>query len=100
MKSPGAYLSMIERGLRPIPHVVLQNIPKVYGISSEEVLMKAYWPQLQFPLLDAVMAPDISAKAVKDYLGKMEKQLNEEEKRELTRYAGFLMMRRYVDVER
>ena len=95
-KHPEGYLSQIETGSKPIPEVALLNVPKVYDIPAEEVLRRAYWPQLHLSLLTAIMAPTELPKGIEDYLKDLEKELEETEKRELTRYAAFLLLRRHV----
>jgi transcriptional regulator with XRE-family HTH domain len=100
MKKPGAYLSMIETGQRPIPHIVLQNIPEVYGISPEKVMMRAYWPQLRFPILDAVEMSSALSTAVEEYLAEIEKKLDEDQKKELMQFAAFLLLRNPSHVEK
>ncbi len=99
-KNPGAYLSMIERGKRAIPEVALLKVPRVYHRSPEEVLRRAYSPQLSLSLLTAIMEPTALPKAVEDYLEELEKQLEEEDKKELTRYAALLILKRHITAER
>jgi transcriptional regulator with XRE-family HTH domain len=98
-KNPGAHLSMIERGKRPIPEVALLKIPSVYRVSPEEVLRRAYWPQLPLSLLTAIMEPTALPKAIEDYLRDIENELEENEKKELTRYAALLVLRRHITTE-
>ncbi|MGD0856792.1 MAG: hypothetical protein ABSA18_13450 [Dehalococcoidia bacterium] len=93
MTKPGAYLSMIERGLRPIPHIALQNIPKIYGIPAEEVMKQAYWPQLSFPFLDAIKASVSVSIVVDKYLAEVEKKLDDQQKKELIQFAAFLLIK-------
>ena len=95
-KSPGGYLSQIETGKKPIPEAALLNVPKVFKVPAEEVLRRAYWPQLHLSLLTAIMEPTELPKGIEDYLEDLEKELEETEKRELTRYAAFLLLRRHV----
>lgn len=96
--SPGSYLSQIERGLRPIPEGILINVPNVYKRQPEEVLRAAYYPQLPFPILTAVVKPTALPKEIEDYLQDIEKQLADADKRELARYAAFLILRRRLTV--
>lgn len=95
-KNPGAHLSMIERGDRAIPDAALLNVPRVYGVPAEEVLRRAYWPQLHLSLLTAIMAPTELPKAIEDYLKDLEEELEDDDKMELTRYAAFLRLRRHL----
>jgi len=93
-KSPGAYLSQIERGQRTVPDKVLRNVSNVYKITPEEVFRQAYSPQLHFPILDAVMKPTALPKDIEDQLIELEKQLDDQDKRDLIHYAAFLILRR------
>lgn len=95
-KHPEGYLSQIETGNKPIPEIALLNVPAVYRVPAEEVLRRAYWPQLPLSLLTAIMEPNELPKGIEDYLEDLEKELEETEKRELTRYAAFLLLRRHV----
>lgn len=95
-KKPGSYLGMIEKGDRAIPDIPLSNVPRVYCVTPEEVIRRAYSPQLPLPFLTAIMAPTELPKAVEDFLKEFEKQLEEEDKTELTRYAAFLLLRRHL----
>ena len=96
-KNPGAYLSQIELGHKAMPESALLNVPEVYGVSPEEVLRRAYTPQLPLFLLTAIMEPASLPKAIEDYLGEIEKQLEEDEMKELTRYAALLLLRRTIN---
>jgi len=98
-KRPEGYLSQIETGKKPIPEATLLNVPRVYKVPAEEVLRRAYWPQLCLALLTAIMEPTELPKRIEDYLEELEKELEEKEKRELTRYAAFLLLRRHVVTE-
>ena len=95
-KSPEGYLSQIEAGDKPIPEAILLNIPKAYNVPAEEVLRRAYWPQLPLPLLTAIMEPTELPKGIENFLEELERQLKEYEVRELTRYAAFLLLKRYL----
>lgn len=98
-KSPGCYLSQIEHGRKPIPEAALLNVPRVYNVPAEEVLRRAYWPQLCLSLLTAIMEPTALPRGIEDYLEELERELEEQEKRELTRYAAFLVLRRRITAE-
>lgn len=93
-KRAEGYLSRFETGERPIPEEALLKVPRVYNRSAEEVLRRAYLPQLPLDLLTAIMEPTELPKGIEDYLEELEKKLEEKEKRELTRYAAFLLLRR------
>jgi len=87
--SPGAYLSLIEKGERPIPDAVLANVPNVYSKRAEEVIKAAYHPQIPMPLLALTLDPSSLPKSIEDYLT----ELGDEEKRDLIKYAAFLVLR-------
>ncbi|MFC1962720.1 helix-turn-helix domain-containing protein [Chloroflexota bacterium] len=93
-KCPAAYLSQIETGKKPIPEVVLLNIPRVYHRTEEEVLRAAFHPQLHFPFLSAVMEKNITWDEIEDIMKKLKKELEEDEKKEILNYANFLVLRR------
>ncbi|MFA5064051.1 MAG: helix-turn-helix transcriptional regulator [Dehalococcoidia bacterium] len=99
-EKPGAYLSMIERGLRPIPHVVLQNVSHVYKKRPEEVIMRSYLPQLTFDFLDAMNLSEAVSKKVDEYLSEVEQKLDEDKKRELSQFAAFLFITSTTPVKR
>ncbi len=91
MTNPGAYLSMIERGIRPIPHIVLQKVPDTYNVPPEEVIKQAYWPQLPFPFLDAIKASITISNVIDEYLVEVQKKLDDTDKKELIQFAAFLL---------
>jgi transcriptional regulator with XRE-family HTH domain len=99
-KSPAAYLSQIEKGHKAIPEEALLNVPKVYNQPAEEILRRAYWPQLYLSLLTAIMEPTALPKGIEDYLKEIEDELEEKERRELARYAAFLILQRKPTVTR
>jgi transcriptional regulator with XRE-family HTH domain len=93
-KKPGSYLTMIEKGQRAIPDAALLNVHAVYNLSQEEVLRRAYWPQLPLPMLTAVMELSVLTKLDNEHFGDLGEILNDEDKVELTRYAAFLIQRK------
>ena len=95
-KSPGAYLSQIERGKKPVPEVVLLNVARAYNRSAEEVLKKAYHPQLPLPFLTAMMDLNVSWEDVEEYLKETKAEFEDEEKKEIINYATFLLVRRHI----
>ena len=78
---------------RPSGPILIQ-LAELYKVPPEEVLAKAYWPQLL--LLTAIMEPSELPKKVEDYLKDLEKQLKEEDMQDLTRYAAVLCLRRHL----
>jgi transcriptional regulator with XRE-family HTH domain len=98
-KRAEGYLSQIETGKKAIPEAVLLNVPRVYKVPAEEVLRRAYWPQMYLSLLTAIMEPTELPKSIEDFLEDIEKRLEEKEKRELTRYAALLLLRREIAAE-
>ena len=99
-KRAEGYLSQIETGKKAIPEAILLNVPRVYKVPAEEVLRRAYWPQLPLDLLTAIMEPAELSKSIEDFLEEIEKKLEEKEKRELTRYAALILLRREIAAER
>ncbi len=97
-RCPGAYLSQIETGNRPIPDAVLLKVPKVYKQPSEKVLKLAYSPQLPFPILATILENQITVEQIEVYLRKSKFKLNKEEKMELLNFANFLVLRRKSQV--
>lgn len=93
-RCPAAYLSQIETGKKPMPEVVLLNIAKVYHVTEEEVLRKAFYPQLHFPFLSSVMDTNITWDEIEDIMKELKKELEEDEKKEILNYANFLVLRR------
>lgn len=87
-KKPAAYLSQIERGHKPIPDAVLVNVARVYHVSPDKVLGKAYWPQLILLPLIAVIDP---GQLPKDFIEELEKGLDDEERRKITQYIDKLL---------
>lgn len=95
-KSPGSYLWQMENGQKTFPEIILLNASRVYKIPVEEVLKQAYPHQLHFAELTEVMKPTALPKDIDDYLVEIEKQLRDEDRQELARYATFLAMRRQL----
>ena len=95
-KSPGAYLSQIETGKKPVPEVVLLNVARVYKRSAEEVLRKAYHPQLPLPFLTAMMDLNVSWEDVEEHLKETKTEFEDEEKKEIVNYATFLLVKRHT----
>lgn len=90
-KKPEAYLSQIERGHKPIPDEVLVNVARVYHVSPDKVLGKAYWPQLILLPLIAIVDPE---QLPKDHIEELQKGLKEEERREITQRIEKLLISR------
>lgn len=93
-KTPGSYLWQMENGKKTVPDKILVNVSRVYRIQEEEVIRQAYFPQLHFLILTEVMKPTALPKEIDDFLQQLEKQLKEEEKKELATYANYLLLRR------
>ena len=90
-KKPAAYLSQIERGHKPIPDAVLVNVARVYHVSPDKVLGKAYWPQLILLPLVSIVDPD---QLTKGLIQKLEKGLDDKERRDITQYIEKLLLGR------
>ena len=84
----------MENNKKTVPDKILINVARVYGIQEEEVIRQAYFPQLYFPILTEVMKSTALPKEIDDFLQHLEKQLKEEDKKELATYANYLLLRR------
>jgi len=89
-------LSYVLTGERHASDDLLLKISDECGVPLEEIIRNKYWPQLPLFLLTAIINPVELPKAIEDYLEELENKLEEEDKRELTRYAALLLLRRHV----
>jgi transcriptional regulator with XRE-family HTH domain len=96
-KNAFAYLSLIERGKRPIPEQILINVHKVYDIPADEVIRKAYANQLYFPILETLSRPTAMPKMLEDELQNLQKELVDSEKEELLHFAAFILSCRRLE---
>jgi len=84
-------LSNYERG-RTLPSgPLLIELAKIYNCPPEEVLEKAYWPQMILLPLVAIIDPE---QLSRDLIEQIEKGLEEAERQELTKYIEKLLSRR------
>ena len=80
-----------EKGKRMPSDSLLMNLAHLYRIATGEVLEKAYWPQLILLPLIAIIDPE---QLPRDFIEELEKGLEEEERREITRHIEELLLRR------
>lgn len=90
-KNPAAHLSLIESGERALPDDALPKVSEVYDIHPDEVLRRAYWPQLV--LLPLIAIVDMR-QVTKDIIDAMEKGFRDAERQELTRHIKKILNRR------
>jgi len=90
-KNPAAHLSLIESGERALPDDVLPKVSEVYDIHPDEVLRRAYWPQLV--LLPLIAIVDMR-RVTKDIIDAMEKGFKDAERQELTEKIKEILDRR------
>jgi transcriptional regulator with XRE-family HTH domain len=90
-KDPAAYLSLIENGKKALPDDILPKLSEVYDVHPEEVLRRAYWPQLVLlPLFAIVDMRQVTS----DIIDAMEKGFRDAERRELTNKIKEILSRR------
>lgn len=80
-----------EKGDRAPPDSLLVNLAHLYRVPTAEVLERAYWPQLVLLPLIAIIDPE---QLPRDFIEELEKGLEEEERREITRHIEELLRRR------
>jgi len=86
-------LDHYETGRTVPPLLILIRLAELYKVPREEVIARAYWPQLILLPLTALIEPD----QLPDYLvEEIEKGLEEAERRELTEFIESLLRRRPV----
>lgn len=94
-KARVSYLSQIERGKKPVPWKVLVNISSFYPeVSDEEVLQRAYSPQLHLPMLNSILKGQALSNSIDKFLEQMEIEFKDYEKKKLTEYAQLLILGR------
>jgi len=90
-------LSEIEKGNRPAPDHLLEELAKIYKVLPEDLLEQRHWPQLL--LLTCIIRP---TEVTNDKLRDLESEFSPEEIEEITeevkRYTAFLLLSRHVAV--
>lgn len=79
---------------RTVPSLlILIRLAELYKVPREEVIARAYWPQLILLPITALIEPD---QLPDDLVEEIEKGLEESERRELTEFIESLLRRRLV----
>jgi transcriptional regulator with XRE-family HTH domain len=84
-------LNQYEKGTRVPPHHLLVRLAKLYHVATSEVLERAYWPQLVLLPLIAIIDPE---QLSRDFIEELQKGLEVEERRELTKHIDELLSKR------
>ena len=85
-----------EKGRTLPPGPLLINMAKLYKVAPEEVLAKAYWPQLILLPLVSIMDPE---RLSKDVIEALEEGLEEADRQEIAEYVEALLRKRSALVE-
>ena len=84
-------LNYYENGTRMPSDPLLMRLAHLYHMPTAEVLERAYWPQLVLlPLIAIIDTEHLS----RDLIEELEKGLEEEERKEITRHIEELLQRR------
>ncbi len=84
-------LNFYEKGTRVPPYPLLIRLAHLYHVATAEVLERAYWPQLILLPLIAIVDPE---QLSRDLIEELERGLEEEERREITRHIEELLRKR------
>jgi len=91
LKNAGANLSLIEQGKRPFSTDMLLKLSDAYDVPIDEVLRRAYWPQMILLPLVAIIDPK---QLSKDLIEEIEKGFRENERQSLTLHIKELLSER------
>jgi transcriptional regulator with XRE-family HTH domain len=89
-------LNFFEQGTRSPPDTLLIKIARLYRVSPEEILAKAYWPQLVLLPLVHIINPERLSKSL---IQEIEKGLEEAERKELTEFIEDLLHKRAASLK-
>lgn len=85
-------LNYMEQGNRaPNETLPLIKLAQLYHVAPQEVLRRAYWPQLIILPLIAIIEPE---RLSSDFIEELQKGLDDKERLELTQYIEELLGRR------
>ena len=84
-------LNYYEKGTRMPSYPLLIRLAHLYHVATAEVLERAYWPQLILLPLIAIIEPE---QLSRDLIEELERGLEEEERREITRHIEELLRKR------
>jgi len=88
LEIPRQVLNYYEKGTRVPPYPLLLRIAHLYHCPTAEVLERAYWPQLVLLPLIAIVDPE---QLPKDLIEELEKGLQDDERRKITRLVKKLL---------
>ncbi|MBA7656213.1 hypothetical protein ES703_64128 [subsurface metagenome] len=87
-------LNYLEQGIRaPNETLPLIKLAQLYHVAPDEILRRAYWPQLLLLPLISIIEPE---KLTSDLIEELQKGLEIEERRELTQHIEELLSKRNV----
>lgn len=85
-------LNYMEQGNRaPNETLPLIKLAQLYHVAPDEILRRAYWPQLLLLPLIAIIEPE---KLSSDFIEELQKGLDDKERQELTQYIEELLCKR------
>jgi transcriptional regulator with XRE-family HTH domain len=85
-------LNYIERGERaPNDILPLIKLAQLYHVSPDEIIRRAYWPQLLLLPLVAIIEPQ---ELTSDLIEELQKGLEDNERQDLTKYIEKLLCKR------
>ncbi|MCX6008401.1 MAG: helix-turn-helix transcriptional regulator [Chloroflexi bacterium] len=84
-------LNYYENGTRTPKDPLLLRLAHLYHVATAEIMEKAYWPQLVLLPLIAIINPE---QLSKDYIDEIEKGLQEDERRKITKFIEDLIRQR------
>ena len=84
-------LNYFEQGNRVAPDYTLIKLAQLYKVPPNEILGRAYWPQLMLLPLAGIVEPD---KLSKEVIEALEKGLDEADREQLTRFIERLLRKR------
>ena len=84
-------INYYEQGTRMPADAILIRLARLYHVATAEILEIAYWPQLVLLPLIAIIEPE---KLSRDLIEELEKGLEVEERKEITRHIEKLLNRR------
>ena len=93
--SPELY-NGVEQGKKVARDLILIQLARLYHVPPDEVLKRAYWPQLVLLPLIAIIEPE---QLPTDFIEKLEKGLEQEERIEITLHIEKLLRKRIMAVQ-
>lgn len=88
--SPELY-NGVEQGKKVARDLILIQLARLYHVPPDEVLKRAYWPQLVLLPLIAIIEPE---QLPTDFIEKLEKGFEKAEREELTQFIRDLLGKR------